>query len=80
MAVRHRHEWALAAPIDPAGDPGNRLARIADANPKTATYACQCGAQKYELWTNGYINRYIRRAGDRLWRGRRRLGRRSHAS
>jgi hypothetical protein len=69
----HRHDWAMAAPIDPIRDPGGEIARVADANPKAATYACGCGATKYELWTNGHVNRYITRANGRLWRGRRRL-------
>lgn len=77
--MKHRHDWAMASPIDPIGDPGNVAAQVADANPKTVTYVCDCGAQKYELWTNGYVNRYVRRAGGRLWRGRRRLGRSTNA-
>jgi len=70
MAHKH-HDWAPASPIDPAGDPGSQVALASYDYPKTATYACPCGAQKYELWTNGYRNTYITRSTGRLWRGRR---------
>ncbi|OGS01156.1 MAG: hypothetical protein A2V88_08730 [Elusimicrobia bacterium RBG_16_66_12] len=69
----HRHNWAPAAPIDPKNDPGNAAARIAHANPKTVTAACDCGAIKMELRTNGRRNLYVTRPtprGRRLWRGR----------
>lgn len=72
--MRHRHMWAAACPIDPAGDPGGVAARAAHANPKTSTAACSCGAVKMELRTNGRRNLYVSRPtprGRRLWRGRR---------
>jgi hypothetical protein len=69
----HSHAWAPASPIDPAGDPHNYAAFVASTNPKASTFACQCGATKYELTTNGRVNRYVTRANGRLWRGRRAL-------
>lgn len=69
--MKHRHDWWPAAPIDPKGDPGNAVARAAHDFRKTFTYACDCGAQKAELFTSGFRNIYITRDGGRLWRGRR---------
>lgn len=69
---RHYHAWKAAAPIDPAGDPHNFAAYVADLNPKTTTWACSCGAVKMILTTGGFANAYITRANGRLWRGRRR--------
>lgn len=70
----HRHRWAMACPIAPAWDAGNRRARDVASNPKQAHYACDCGAVKMELRTNGRRNLYVTRPtprGRRLWRGRR---------
>ena len=69
--MSHTHDWRLAAPIDPEGDPGNVVSRIAHEYTKTQTFACGCGAQKMELTTNGRINRYVTTSSGRLWRGHR---------
>ena len=73
----HQHDWAPASPIDPAGDPGSQVALASYEYPKTATYACPCGATKMILSTNGHRNIYITRSTGRLWRGRRRAVRES---
>ncbi len=71
--MRHRHNWAPAVPIDPLHDQGNLAARIGHEYGKTTYEACDCGAGRMILWTNGRRNIYITRANGRLWRGRRRL-------
>ncbi len=79
--MTHRHDWHLASPIDPGFDKGNAAARICHDYGKTAHYACDCGAVKMELWTNGHVNRNVTRANGRLWRGRKRIaGRRRYGS
>lgn len=75
--AHHHHDWAPAAPIDPEDDPGNVRAQIGHQYPKTEDYACSCGAQRTDLFTNGHRNTYITRSTGRLWRGRRRAVRES---